>query len=639
MESNNAMRRLCIFSFYDPHGVVDDYVLYFLNALREHVDTILFYSNGPLARESNAALRNTVTEVIVRPNVGFDVLAYKEGLQKVRFGEGSDYDEILMVNHTCYGPLFPFGELFGAMQKRNCDFWGVTAHLAMTPNPFTGTGYLPYHLNTNFVAVRSEMFRSASFKSYWQQIEGKGSYESAIMEHEASFTEHFTKLGYVCDSYLDCSKYGTHYPAILDVDETIADRNPLLKRRAFFHDPRFLEHYAADLPRALRTLEKTSAYDRSLLWRNVARSGEPRNLNTNAALTSVLPNVRLKEGEAVPYAGRIAVCVHVYYTDMLDEILALSDTIPCTYDFIATTDNLTKKNIIEQRLRGRANVGNVIVRVVEQNRGRDMSALLIGCRDLFLDERYELVCRLHTKKTPHMSAGRSNVFKRHMFENLLSSHGYTSNVLDMFHDKPWVGLAVPTIIQMSYGTLGHAWGVNRARTAEVATMLGLDVHLDADTPVGAFGGMFWFRPRALRKLFAHHWRWENFEAEPYPLDGTLGHALERLITYVAQDAGFITQQIISTQLAGWNFAMLEYKLQKLSSAIPNGSFTDQVQFIENCTRLPIVEEPTPAQDANVSNAMVELMRAVKRSAAHRLPRAAAAFRPIYRALQRQRVQK
>src|SRR3546814_20414940 len=62
---------------------------------------------------------------------------------------------------------------------------------------------------------------------------------------------------YVCECYLDCKKYGTHYPAMLDIDETLIDRNPLLKRRAFFNDPRFLEHYAGDLPRALTILEKT----------------------------------------------------------------------------------------------------------------------------------------------------------------------------------------------------------------------------------------------------------------------------------------------------------------------------------------------------------------------------------------------
>ena len=170
--------------------------------------------------------------------------------------------------------------------------------------------------------------------------------------------------------------------------------------------------------------------------------------------TTVLPDLRLKGQEPMQY-GRIAVCVHVYYTDMLDEILALSDTIPCAYDFIATTDTEQKKELIENTVRGRANIADVIVRVVEQNRGRDMSALFISCRDLFIDDRYALVCRLHTKKTPHLDGGRGRLFKRHMFENLLNSRGYTSNVLDMFHDKPWIGVAVPPLVHISYPTMGH----------------------------------------------------------------------------------------------------------------------------------------------------------------------------------------
>ena len=54
------MRRLCIFSFYDGQGIVDDYVVYFLNELGKHVEKIIFYSNGPLSRDSEIALRGVV---------------------------------------------------------------------------------------------------------------------------------------------------------------------------------------------------------------------------------------------------------------------------------------------------------------------------------------------------------------------------------------------------------------------------------------------------------------------------------------------------------------------------------------------------------------------------------------------------
>lgn len=613
------MRRLCIFSFYDPQGVVDDYVLHFLGELAPFTSKIVVYVNGALQGPARQRLESVAAEVILRPNEGFDVLAYKEGLQRSSYGR--DYDEVLLVNHTCYGPIFPFAELFGEMEKRSCDFWGVTAHNEVTPNPFTGRGKLAFHLNANFIAVRSRMLSSSAFRKYWRAIQGRATYEAAILEHESVFTKHFQTLGFECQTYLDCSKYGTDYPALLDIDQTLEDRNPLLKRRLFFQEPSHLEEYSVDLPRALDIIARTSSYDTNLIWRNAVRFSQLRTLTTNAALTSIFPDNRLDRNGPTESWGNVAICAHVYYTDMVEELLALGDTIPCPYDFIATTETEQKKAFIENAARGRKNIKEVIVRVVEQNRGRDMSSLFITCRDLFIDDRYDLVCRLHTKKTPHLAAGRSNVFKRHMFENLLNSPGYTENVLDMFRKSPWIGMAVPSIIQMSYGTLGHAWGNNRRRTMEVADRLGIDVPYDHYTPIGAFGGMFWFRPKALHKLFAHNWQWTDFEAEPYPLDGSLGHALERILTYVAQDARYTTEQILSSHLAEWNFCVLEYKLQKLTSALPNANFSAQADFLfawknanYQSAAMPLSARPAPP----LSQAVREFYSSCKRSLAFRL---------------------
>ncbi|WP_232820893.1 rhamnan synthesis F family protein [Dyella sp. C11] len=632
MES--IMRRLCIFSFYDADGIVDDYVIYFLREMGRHVERILFYSNGPLTRDAEVALQGLVHEVILRPNEGFDILPYKEGLELIDFDRDGHYDEVMMVNHTCYGPIFPFDELFSVMSQRKCDFWGVTAHMEMTPNPFTGKGTLPYHLNSNFIVVRKDMLRSKSFRAYWEKLGGSLTYETAVQSHETVFTQHFTKLGYVCECYLDCTKYGSHYPAFIDIDETIVDRSPLLKRRPFFHDPRFLEHYSVDLPRAIDVVERTSDYDRSMIWKNITRSSELRTLNTNAALTSVLPDVRIKQ-DAPPAGLRVALCVHLFYTDMLDEILALGDTIPGQYDFIATTETEEKRQAIESAARQHNNIAHIIVRVVEQNRGRDMSSLLITCRDLFLEDRYDVVCRLHTKKTPHLASSRAGGFKRHMFENLLNSPGYTANVLDMFQDNPWIGMAVPPIIHISYGTLGHAWYDNKARAQDIAQQLKLNVRFDPDTPVGAFGGMYWFRPKALTKLFEHRWKWTDFEPEPYPLDGSLGHALERLLTYVAQDAQYTTQQIISSHLAASNYAMLEYKLQRLSAALPNGDFNYQVHILDEWKRAGYRAANMPdsaRQPLSLSLAIGELTIALKRSLAHRAPRLARMLQSLKRSL-------
>jgi len=647
--SSRAMRRLCIFSFYDAHGIIDDYVFYFLEKLSKHTDRILFYSNGPIHPDFRPRIEKIVSEVHERPNEGFDVMAYRDGLFRIDFDRDQQFDEVLMINDTCYGPLYPFSELFDEMDKRKCDFWGITAHLEMTPNPLTGNGVLPYHINANFIAVRARLLRSQEFRDYWTSLTPAAHYIQAILSHEAFFTKRFTDFGYKADTYLDCFKYGTHYPLVLDVDETIIDRNPIIKRRNFFHDPRFFEANATDLPRAIRIIEETSDYDLSMIWRNAVRRAQLRQITMNAGLTSVIPDVREKKGKR--NYGNVAICAHVYYVEMLDELLEHADTIPVPYDFIATTETEEKKAAVEAKLRGQNKIRNVIVRVVEQNRGRDMSSLFITCRDLFLDDRYDLVCRLHTKKSPQVHPGRGNLFKRHMLENLLNSDGFTANVLDMFYDKPWIGVAVPPVVQISYGTMGHAWYANKPKTQEVAQKLGVTVDMDPYTPIAAYGTMFWFRPKALRRLFAYPWKWEDFNKEPHHVDGGLAHALERIICYVAQQDGYTTQQIISSHLAGWNYSVLEYKLQRLSAAFVNADFNHQCYILEQrvAAGVPIIdtitipEPPKPAHDQahtvympvrdqppTVKQAWGYFSLAAKRSLAFRAPYLYRVLRPIYR---------
>ncbi|ANN61776.1 hypothetical protein A9174_28205 [Mesorhizobium loti NZP2037] len=629
------MRRAAIFFFYDERGQVDDYIFYLLEKLRPFVETIIFVSNGEISKSSEASLRSAVDETIIRENTGFDVGAYRQGLEFIGYDKLGDYDEILLLNHTFYGPVFPFSEMFSEMERRDCDFWGISDHKEVTPNPFTGIGVLPRHLNSHFIAVRKAMLESIAFRNYWERMPKIRDYAESVLLHESRFTVFFEDLGYKSETYLDSDKYNSAYPVMIDVDQIYNDRSPILKRRLFFNDPTFLDKNAVDLPRALRVLKETSDYDLNLIWRNVLRSSDLRTLNTNAALMSVLPDKRIKGDGAAPDYGKIAVCAHIYYTDMLDEILGLTGNIPVPYDFIATTNTPEKKAEIETALANRPGVKNVIVRVVEQNRGRDMSSLFISLRDLLVDDRYDLVCRLHTKKSPQVQSSMGNLFKRHMVDNLLNSRGYVHNVLDMFHDNPSVGLAIPPIFHISYPTMGFSWFANKPKVEETARLLNIDVKFDENTPVAAYGTMFWFRPRALRKMFEHKWKWEEFNAEPDHVDGGFAHALERLIAYAVQDAGYTTQHIMCAHQAEHNYTMLEFKLQKLASFMPSGDFPWQCHMVSEWRKggypLGSHVSATPApMPTSVKHSLAELNLAVKSSLRFRAPNLFKALRPIYR---------
>ena len=573
------MKRLAIAFFFDEAGIVDDYMLHLVKEIGRFVQRTIFVVNGPLNVDSELAVKELVDELLIRENINFDVGAYKAAFEKLGFDRLQQYDEIILYNHTFFGPIFPFDEMFEEMEKSDCDFWGISDHRELRPEPRGESGeVMPHHVQSHFIAVRSRMLRSDSLRLYWQTMPDIKKYSDSIRIHETRFTEHFSDLGFKWKVYVDSDRYGSDYPTFIEIDETVANRSPILKRRPFFHDPLFLDQNAIDLARALRVVRDKTSYDLGLIWRNVCRTAEPRTLNANAALTSILPDIRTKQSSSPPNVGNLAVCAHLFHADMVEEVLHWANSIPLSYDFIATTDTQSKKSQIEKALTRSDKIGNAVVRVVK-NRGRDMSALFIDCRDFFLDDRYELVCRLHTKKSPQDGASRSRGFTYHVMENLLNSEGYVTNVLDMFGDNPWIGVAVPPIVHIAYPTLGHAWYTNRPKVEDLVRRLKLKVHLDPATPVAPYGGMYWFRPRALRKLFEYEWKLAEFGEEPNSHDGDLGHALERLICYAAQDARYLTQHIMCIHQAERNYSSLEFKLQQVCSLLPARDFASQCTLL------------------------------------------------------------
>jgi rhamnosyltransferase len=54
-------------------------------------------------------------------------------------------------------------------------------------------------------------------------------------------------------------------------------------------------------------------------------------------------------------------------------------------------------------------------------------------------------------------------------------------------------------------------------------------------------------------LFDHPWTYDDFPEEPLPIDGTVMHAIERIYSFVCQDAGYYPAIVMSDR-----YASLEY---------------------------------------------------------------------------------
>lgn len=155
--------------------------------------------------------------------------------------------------------------------------------------------------------------------------------------------------------------------------------------------------------------------------------------------------------------------------------------------------------------------------------------------------KYDLICFVHDKKA--VSAYKSkdfNIWINTMWENTLGSKGYILNVINSFHQDNTLGVLFPPHPYGNTTVLGlcDSWTVNLQNTQKLAKKLGLNIIPSENMESCAVGTVFWARSDALSKLLNYTWNYSDFDDEPLPRDGSLSHAIERILRFVSMDAGY-----------------------------------------------------------------------------------------------------
>jgi hypothetical protein len=570
------VKRAGIFLFYDPEGKVDDYILGCLGSLQQHMDYLLVVSNSPLDETNRKRLESVSSEVMERKNVGYDVGAYRDGLRHLGWDHMGDYDELVLFNYTFFAPIHPWASLFERTDKWDTDFWGITEHDEVRPHPFLPKLVMPRHIQSHWIAVRSSLSTTKDWRSYWEDMPPIESYNDSIQWHESRFTGYFNALGYRHEVAYNVDDYPSANPVFDNASLLLQDGCPILKRRNLFHNPLHLDRFAiigADMLEQARL----AGYDTDLILSNLARTSRPRDLVTNAGLTWVVPQSASEETYAAAATQKVLAVAHIFYADMAEEILQRLSVLPKGYYLVATTSNEENQAQIRAVMERYGVEGEV--RVVASNRGRDIGAFLVDCNDVLASDKWDIVVKIHSKKSVQDDYNAAQLFKTHLYDNLLNSRAHVANILAEFAAHPALGMVLAPLPHMGYPTMGHAWFTNREPAQAVAKRLGINVPFDKDMPLATYGSMFIARPQALAKLVNAGFKPENFPVEGGYKDGSLAHVLERLMAYAALSEGFYVRPVLAPKWAEVYYGYLEYKLAAVSSFLP--PFTiDQVPYLK-----------------------------------------------------------
>jgi lipopolysaccharide biosynthesis protein len=226
--------------------------------------------------------------------------------------------------------------------------------------------------------------------------------------------------------------------------------------------------------------------------------------------------------------GKVALVVHLYYFDLFDELFSLISGTDELDVFITVPVHFS----VDQLNKIVGTLTNVyLVRV--ENRGRDILPFLT-IFPIVSSFGYDYLVKVHSKKSPQRSDGV--LLRQHAWKELLIPENVV-RIIRAFSADTTLGLISPnnSICSLS----NNDYLINNSKHLKFC-LERLGFGGEPLTFEFIAGSMFWARVSALKNLTNLELDKGEFEEELGQLDGTMAHAIERLLCFLSERNGYNT---------------------------------------------------------------------------------------------------
>lgn len=229
--------------------------------------------------------------------------------------------------------------------------------------------------------------------------------------------------------------------------------------------------------------------------------------------------------------GSIGIHVHVFYSDLAEEISKYLRNMPFPYDLYVSVPDTKTEEICRQWFSILPLCRKLVIQKVP-NRGRDIAPFIcVFGKEL---SRYNYVAHLHTKKSLY-NRGATEGWREYLYRSLLGDPVRIRKIFSLMRGSSPCGIVYP----QNYFLLpywANTWLANEKLAQVWASRLGI-----TEIPKGYFdypaGSMFWARAEAILPLFQAGITLDDFPEEEGQTDGTLAHTIERFFVLCSLQQG------------------------------------------------------------------------------------------------------
>ncbi|OBJ55166.1 rhamnan synthesis F family protein [Mycobacterium asiaticum] len=194
-------RTLAFFAHFDPQGVVDPYVVYYLEQLHSLGATIVFVSGSPtLSPDSVAPLRSLCAGIYTRRTLSLDFGSWHLAWCTTgRHGWSLDqFDRFVLANDSVYGPLFPLADMWSQFQ--DADMYGAIE-----------SDELGRHLQSFFLAWDLNPRTRNFLNKFWDRFQYIVDKQKLIRRYELGLSRRARRAGLVVKPFLSAETISAAY--------------------------------------------------------------------------------------------------------------------------------------------------------------------------------------------------------------------------------------------------------------------------------------------------------------------------------------------------------------------------------------------------------------------------------------------
>lgn len=509
------MKRLLLYVHFNKYQSLSSHVLYQLEKMRPLFSRVVFISNSLLSVENQIKLQeqHLMDDFMQRENIGFDFAAWRDGMNHVGFESLEDYDSVTVMNDTCFGPLWDMAPLYHQFEHdEETDFWGMTN--------FRQTAAFKEHIQSYYLSFSKKVVASDAFQHFWTSVQNYTAVQDVIDYYETQVTTSLTAAGFKYKTVLDTVDLDT--TGMLHPDFSYYNPTAILKHKVPFIKVKTIDANQHITPYILQQIELESTYPVELIVSHMSKINYPD-------FKYLLGRKYLPLAHADLADKKVAVHLHVFYVDLLQEFLDAFQAFDFAYDLFITTDVEAKKVEIESILAENEQSAAIFV---TGNIGRDVLPMLKLKEQL---QGYDYVGHFHTKKSKETDFWAGESWRKELIAMLVRPANHILSNLAQKEDLGLVIADIPTFFR--YNKIVDAWNEHliAPEMNQLWQQMGLKKTIDFNTFhtfVMSYGTFVWFQYDALKPLFDLNLTDEDVPKEPLPQNSIL-HAIERLLIYIA----------------------------------------------------------------------------------------------------------